>query len=442
MKMSLVQVLSLAGSALLGGGQLPATERPFITILDMPPYGNGGYLYGQASCNPSNPCVVAVYVKVNEKWWIKPYATPPVMPVGSDGGWGYHLSSYPRTDDYATKYVAFLVPLSASNSVPKLQGSPNLPAVLDEISLAKDVRIRTSLLFSGVEWETKVAVLEPWDPGPNRFATNSAWVEEGRLHLKIRKEAMGGTNQWSCAEVICGKELGYGLYRFYVDSPVGAFDPNIVFSPFSYSDYPDYNHREIDIEFTTWNGMVTNGNAQYAVQQATGGAVVERFRCRAEVTNSVHSFAWSPWRIDCRSLKGHDPASTNASDLIAGWSLTNVSQIPPAGPVRPRIALYLSNGQPPADTNEVEVLISRFEYQPLLRLEEMGLDAGREKLQFSTRQEVAGILDLESRPVSSGAGNGWEPLVTNIVGQAGKRMHFHIPMTNAQRYYRGNLRAP
>jgi len=276
------------------------------------------------------------------------------------------------------------------------------------------------------------------DPGPNWFERNNAWVDDGKLHLKIRNE----NSLWSCAEVICGKEFGYGLYRFYVESPLGAFDPSIVFSPFTYSDYPDYKHREMDVEFTTWNGAVTNGNAQYAIQQVTGGAVTQRFSQPADVTHSVHSFVWSPWRIEFKSLRGHDPASTNPSDLIASWSLTNVSQIPPGGRVRPRIALYLSNSRPPTDANEVEVIVSRFEYQPLLRFLDARMDAAAQNLEITTQQEVAGFLDLESAAVLAGTPGVWEPLRTNIVGEVGRPMLFELPITNARRFYRGNLWNP
>src|SRR5437870_9597705 len=56
--------------------------------------------------------------------------------------------------------------------------------------------------------------------------------------------------------------FGFGTYRFRLDSPVDDIDPNAVVGLFTWSDRPDFNHREIDIEISRW-GEPGNPNAQF-----------------------------------------------------------------------------------------------------------------------------------------------------------------------------------
>lgn len=417
-----------------------AQTAPYVKITNAPPYETVGFLEGTADCDAAGPCGVAVYINVDGGWWNKPNFANPISAIDTNGSWSCNVTGA-SNDVYATKYAAYLVPLSASNSVPLLSGMP-LPDSLDTIALAKDFHIQTPIDFSGREWEVKATIPgSQVGPGPNEFSTNNVWTDgTGRLHLKINKEIDGGTTNWSCAEVIGGDEFGYGMYCFYLDSPVDNFDPSIVLSPFIYSDHTNYAFREIDMEFTTWNGMETNGNAQYAIQQWAHPVIVERFDMPPAVTNSVHCFAWSPWRIDFKSLKGHDPASTNAADLIYEWSYTNATQIPPEGPVRPRLNLYLSKGLPPTDNNTVEVIISRFDYFPLLEFTDTSLTVSN-TMQLTVQPRVEGLLDLEVR-TNLATGTNWEQVETNIPGDAESPVLFEVPATNSESFYRGSLHSP
>ena len=66
--------------------------------------------------------------------------------------------------------------------------------------------------------------------------------------MKIVKTA----GKWVCAEVVLQQTLGYGTYRFYLDSPVDSLDPNVVLGLFTWNDDPAFNNRELDIEFARW----------------------------------------------------------------------------------------------------------------------------------------------------------------------------------------------
>src|SRR5206468_686881 len=123
-----------------------------------------------------------------------------------------------------------------------------LPAQLDQQSVASLIinRYATEISFSGYKWEVKTSAANPVGPGPNYFssATNNVWVDgQGRLHLRITRQTVNGTNQWSCAEVVSQRSLGHGTYRFSLDSRVDNLDPKVVLGLFTWSDDPAYSHR-------------------------------------------------------------------------------------------------------------------------------------------------------------------------------------------------------
>jgi len=139
-------------------------------------------------------------------------------------------------------------------------------------------------------------------PGPNYFSNsaNNVFVDtSGRLHLKITTQA----NHWYCAEVVLQASPGHGTYRWYLDTPVDALDPNVVLGLFTWSDLPDYANREIDIEFSRW-GMVKNLNAQYVVQPFDLANHLYRFNEPAGLPQSTHSFRWGAGNVAFNQREG------------------------------------------------------------------------------------------------------------------------------------------
>lgn len=217
-----------------------------------------------------------------------------------------------------------------------------------------------TIRWSGYTWWVKSSK-EPVGPGPNWFSDSprAVWVDQqGRLHLRITYQ----DGQWYCAEVVCSRSLGYGTYRFYVESPVANMDPHIVLGLFTWSDDPAYANREIDIEFATWGEGASSLNAQYVVQPATRGRL-HRFRMDRRVSSSVHSFTWLPDSISFLSVRGSRPTPSVPSHVIQRWAFTG-EDIPQRGDENPRINLWLMQGKPPKNGKEAEVVISRFEFVP------------------------------------------------------------------------------
>src|SRR5262249_29722144 len=143
---------------------------------------------------------------------------------------------------------------------------PVSPSVRDDSSHTSLVYASAprQLSFSGYDWLVKQSADTRLGPGPNYFSDSplSVWVDSaGRLHLRPERRS----GRWYAAEVISVASFGYGTYRWYLDSPVDSFDPNVVLGLFTWSDDPAYNHRELDIEFARW-GNASYANGQYTVQ--------------------------------------------------------------------------------------------------------------------------------------------------------------------------------
>ena len=221
-------------------------------------------------------------------------------------------------------------------------------------SLAAAAGTRT-IAFAGRTWAVKDSGGALWGPGPNVFSDSAehAWVDDlGRLHLRIAP--VDGV--WRCAEVIAQDSLGYGSYRFELDSPVDALDPNAVLGLFTWSDQRAYNHREIDIEFARWGDAGAASNVQYTVQPYTTAGNQRAWWLNAGYGSSTHAFRWSSARIDFTSSAYGNP--------LQAWSFTRRTGIPKPGGETPRINLWLFRGVPPLDAQPVEVIVRAFAFTP------------------------------------------------------------------------------
>lgn len=222
----------------------------------------------------------------------------------------------------------------------------------DNAAVAAAASMRT-ISFSGITWSVKSSNGEAWGPGPNHFsdAQSTVWVDElGRLHLRISQE----NGVWKCAEVIAQTSLGYGTYRFTIDSDVASLDPNVVLGLFTWNDDPTFNHREIDIEFSRWGNPSEPTNAQFTVQPYTVSANLQRWTLNPGYGQTSHGFRWTRNSIGFESLF--------AGNSLERWSYTRRAGIPKPGGENPRINLWLFQGKPPQNGLPVEVIVSKFEY--------------------------------------------------------------------------------
>ncbi len=222
----------------------------------------------------------------------------------------------------------------------------------DNAAVAEVASART-ISFSGITWNVKSSAGELWGPGPNNFsdAPGNVWVDEqGRLHLKITYDS----GVWKCAEVIAQTSLGYGTYRFTIDSELADLDPNAVLGLFTWNDDPTFNHREIDIEFSRWGNAEDPTNVQYTVQPYTVNANLQRWTLNPGYGQASHSFRWTKNSIGF--------SSQAAGTTLQSWTYTRRAGIPRPGGENPRINLWLFRGAAPQNGLPVEVIVSKFEY--------------------------------------------------------------------------------
>jgi len=326
---------------------------PTIHLTHVPDCGSTENLRGKVSCALPSEYKVAVYIFVSG-WYNKPYWASPSTPIKSDGTWITDITTG-KNDAYATQIAAFLIPISYSP--PLMHGEPILPAELYSNALSYAMITRTcsskTIQFSGRTWNVKSSPV-PVGPGPNYFSADpfNVWVDAaGRLHLKITHQG----DRWLCSEVITTEPLGYGKYTFSLASRADLLDQNAVLGLFTWDDNaPEYNYRELDIEFSRW-GAAGNENAQYVIQPWDHPGNLHRFPITLSAGVSTHSFDWQASQVDFASVQDSQPLQT--------WTYTG-SDNPPPGNGNARINLWLMNGSPPSDGQEVEVIIQAFDFTP------------------------------------------------------------------------------
>jgi hypothetical protein len=335
--------------------QLPAIEFTYV-----PPYGSFENLQGRVACVEPASYKVAVYIYVSG-WWTKPYWAWPLTTIRGDGTWTTDITTG-GTDQLATKIAAFLVP--NGYNPPLMSGGQTLPAELFDNAVAYVMVDRKPVFrtieFSGHTWKVKASETRA-GPGPNYFSDREEDVlvdEKGQLHLRI----VFRNGRWYCTEVFTAEPLGYGIYTFSLASRVDQLDKNAVLGLFTWDDTaPEYNYREIDIEFSRW-GEEEGDNSRFVVQPWHHAGNRHQFNIELRGSYSTHSFDWSADSIQFSSFQGHDSPPA-PGDKIESWLYTG-ADIPPEGKGNARINLWLLNGSPPSDGQEVEVIIEAFEFVP------------------------------------------------------------------------------
>jgi hypothetical protein len=402
---------------------LAAPVPPVLEFTGYPPFGNSGFLTGRATDVDARFYGVAVYIYVNG-WWTKPSWQYPLTAIHADGSWACNVVTG-GDDAHATRYAAFLVPLSYLP--PSVAGDGALPSQLENFSVDRFIvdRFPRLIRFATLDWSVKAGF---WGPGPNQFSytTNNVWVDEyGALHLKVTHDGSG----WSCAEVISRGSFGFGQYRFYLESDASTLDPNVVLGLFTWSDVADFNHREIDIECSRW-GVVTNLNAQFVVQPFSLADNLFRFELPRGSTGSTHVFTWAPDRISFESYLGWVAATNAGATPNSSWTFSIPDRIPPPGGENVRINLWLYNSQPPSDGQNAEVVVKHFEFLPLIKFLSVSITNGVPTLLIQS--DIGRSLDLQ---VSTDLSN-WTRLAS-LTNQSGTVLYIDNSSERPEkRFYR------
>ncbi|MCK4321321.1 T9SS type A sorting domain-containing protein [candidate division WOR-3 bacterium] len=229
--------------------------------------------------------------------------------------------------------------------------------------------------FAGREWVVKTGY---GGPGPNYWSDSegNVWIDgNGWLHLKIRY----ASGIWYCSEVYTTEFTQYGIHRFYTIDRLDSLDRNVVFAPFLYSN----DTTEVDIEFSEWGMIIPWFNAQYVVQPGYHSGNVERFWIELNGDYTTHYMNWQSDSIRFKSIHGHYEEPPNPGFLIHGWLYTG-DDIPFLEEnLRVHINLWLYQGNPPSNGQEVEVVIKNADLPPPLGMK-----------QFNQREEKPTVFTL------------------------------------------------
>lgn len=120
---------------------------------------------------------------------------------------------------------------------------------------------------SGFEWRAKHRS-EPTGPGPNYWSENNVTKDDRGLHLRIARE----WGQWSCAEVVMTRTLGYGAYQWDLNADIQHFDSHAVFGAFLYTCYPGSPDKELEavgLEASRWFDLFDDTNPAENWQEFT-----------------------------------------------------------------------------------------------------------------------------------------------------------------------------
>lgn len=113
---------------------------PDIQFTYVPPYGSFDNLKGLVTggVNPGR-LAVAVYIKVEGRWWTKPYWDRPLTPINADGTWECDITTG-GIDQQATEIRAYLVRAGYRPPLAPQEGLPPDPPTEDVLAMAKAIR--------------------------------------------------------------------------------------------------------------------------------------------------------------------------------------------------------------------------------------------------------------------------------------------------------------
>lgn len=338
---------------------------PTVIITNLPAYGTTDTLKGYViGANPATQALAVFIYAPAFGWYSKPFCTPLLVPIQPDGSWSANITTGGANDTTATRIAVMLVSTNYNQGC--VTGPATLSTNIYAQAIAKTIITRPSpnvrfVNFSGYDWWVK-SPAGLAGPGPNYFsdATNNVWVDtNGWLHLRVTHR----TNAWQCAEIVSARTFGQGSYRFEVNSPIDSLNQNVTLGLFTWSDDPTFTDREIDVEGGRWSNPADVNNAQFVVQPFDGVNHLVRYTVPAGLADTTHLFIWETNRIRWQAqTNGFSAAGTN---VFSSYTFTTVADIPQSGDENVRLNLWLVNGVPPSDNNEVEVVIKSFNFVPL-----------------------------------------------------------------------------
>lgn len=342
-------------------------EPVAIIVTVIPEYGTTQNLQGSVTGIDPARHHIAVYIRV-EDWWTKPTFANPTVNINSDGTFWCDFTTG-GNDIYATEIALYLLPIEID---PPQCGPcvvlPDMPEALDFLLIDRSPPVRT-ISFAGRLWKIKYAMDHPFGPGPNFFSDleTSVWVDAEGVHLTIIQDGF----IWYCSEIIGTESLGYGTYVFSTIRRVDLLDPNVIFGAFTWDPTsPETFFNELDVEIAKWGIPNLETKGQVVIQPCSS-CLVSNDRCHRFDFNLTETeqeltyyMVWQPTYVEWRVYYGtyglaEPPPIEN---LVSGWTYVG-GDIPVPNNETFRFNLWLLDGLAPTDSQNVEVVVTDFNYQ-------------------------------------------------------------------------------
>ena len=331
-----------------------ADRPPAIEFTKIPPSAQGGRekvdrIEGRvAGASPGQQIVI--YAR-SGAWWVQPWPDHPFIPIKADATWSTetHLGY---------EYAALLVnpgyrPPPTMDTPPSKGGPVVLAAIVKGIG-PTILAPTKPLKFGGYDWDVRTIASDRG--GSNHpYSGDNAWTDSaGALHLRIAKTS----DDWSCAEVVLNRSLGYGTYVLVVRD-ISHVEPAAVLSMTTFDDWGgDQSYREMDAEVSRWGDASSKNNAQYVVEPYYQPGNVYQYV--APSGTLTFSMQWGAGHVKFKTVRGNSPGP--GAPVISEHEFT--SGVPSPGQERLQLFFYVV----PSDKNllrhDNEVVLEKFQYLP------------------------------------------------------------------------------
>ena len=217
--------------------------------------------------------------------------------------------------------------------------------VLQSLLPGVSTAVARTISWSGYTWDVRPS--GSGAPGPNLWSDSPANVQAdgSDLVLSIVKEASG---RWTSAEIDNQQHLGYGTYRWVVESDLSTLDANDVLGMFTYGG-SDPSNNEIDIEPSHWGNLSWPTGSATVWQDADAGRSQSKTFSYSNRPPYLNQFKWEPGRITylitdaagatlfAWTVTSGVPIPSSEVPVVNYWRFENA---PPAGPRSMRLASF------------------------------------------------------------------------------------------------------
>jgi hypothetical protein len=349
-----VAVLLAACLVLNGCRSHRAEPLPAIEFTQIPPAAQGGRekvdtIAGRVTgARPGQQ--VVIYAR-SGAWWVQPTVEKPFISIRPDSTW--------RTETHlGYEYAALLVDPGYSPpptiDIPPSEGGPVVRTAVVKGVGPTIFAPTKALKFSGYDWNVRT-IASDRGGSSHPYSGDNAWTDgTGALHLRISKTA----DDWSCAEVVLNRSLGYGTYVMVVRD-ISHLEPAAVLSMTTFDEWGgEQYYREMDVEVSRWGDASSRNNAQYVIEPYYHPGNVDQFFAPPETL--TYSMQWEAGRAKFRTVRGDSPG--REARVISEHEFT--SGIPSPGQERLHLFFYVVASDKSVLRHENEVVLEKFAYLP------------------------------------------------------------------------------